>query len=346
MNLDAPNFNQYGGDITTPFNLTLTNPNGSGTIYYTLDGTDPRVAGGGLSPSAIAYSGPINLTDSTCVRARVRDTAQSGTANDWSAEVDKTFTKEQPLTLRIVELMYNPAVSGDFEYIELLNFGATTIDLTGVQLADFSTGGFTFAGGTLAAGERIVVAQDVAAFQSQYPGVTNVAATAYSGSLSNGGEVVTLKDAFGVVLQSFTYGDSQVADWPAEPDGGGPSLEYIGPLDGQEDPLGANDPFEKPTNWRASLLPNGSPGTSGDVAPLAGDYDHSGMVDDLDYTKWKTDFGTMVASPGDGADGNMNGRVDAADYTVWRNNLGATNIGSGGGGFAAVAASDEEACRT
>jgi hypothetical protein len=335
--LDAPNFNQYGGDITTPFNLTLTNPNGSGTIYYTLDESDPREPGGAFSAAAIEYTGAISLTDSTRVRARVRDTAQSGTANDWSAEVDKTFNKDQPLPLRIVELMYNPAVSGDFEYIELLNIGASTIDLTGVQLADFSAGGFTFAGGTLAAGERMVVAQDVAAFQSQYPAVTNVAATAYSGSLSNGGEIVTLKDAFGVVLQSFTYGDSTVPNWPVTPDGGGPSLEYTGPLNGQEDPFGANDPYENPANWRASPLPTGSPGSDGEVPLLAGDYDLSGTVDDLDYAKWKTDFGTTVVTPGDGADGNSNGRVDAADYTLWRNNLGATNAGSGGGGFASAA---------
>jgi hypothetical protein len=336
VNLDAPNFNQYGGDISTPFNLTLANANGSGTIYYTLDGTDPRDAGGGLSSSAIAYSGTISLTDSTRVRARIRDTAQSGTANDWSAEVDKTFNKEQPLSLRIVELMYNPAGSGESEYIELLNIGASTIDLAGVQLADFSAGGFTFASGTLAPGERIVVAQDVAAFQAEYPTVTNLAPTAYSGSLSNGGEVVTLKDAFGVVLQSFTYGDSTATDWPDSPDGEGPSLEYTGPLDGLEDPLGPSDPFENPLNWRASPQPFGSPGTDGSVTPLAGDYDGSGTVDPLDYAKWKTDFGMTVA-PGSGADGNSNGLVDAADYTVWRNNLGATNAGSGGGSFASAA---------
>ena len=77
---------------------------------------------------------------------------------------------------------------------------------------------------------------------------------------------------------------------------------------------------------------------------LAGDYDRSGTVDNLDYAKWKTDFGITVAMPGDGADGNMNGRVDAADFTVWRNHVGATNAGAGGGGFASVATpnTDEE----
>jgi hypothetical protein len=346
-NLGAATFNQYGGTITTPFNLTLSNPNGTGTVYYTLDGSDPRSPGGGLSASAIAYTGAISLTDSTRVRARVRDTAQSGTANDWSAEVDKTFNKAQSLSLRIVELMYHPEPDGDLEYIELLNIGSSTIDLTGVSLAGFSEGGFTFAGGTLAAGERIVVAQDVAAFQSEYPGVTNVAATAYSGSLNNGGETVTLKDAFGAVLQSFFYDDNNVSGWPTTPDGDGPSLEYIGPLDGQEDPLSPSDPFENPDNWRASLTAGGSPGSSGDLAPIPGDYDGSRTVDHLDYAMWKSQYGDTVA-PFTESDGNGDGKVDAADYTVWRNNLGATDpgAGAGGGGLAEIASTTDTVAAT
>jgi hypothetical protein len=34
---------QHGGHISTGDALTMTNPNGTGTIYYTLDGSDPRV---------------------------------------------------------------------------------------------------------------------------------------------------------------------------------------------------------------------------------------------------------------------------------------------------------------
>jgi hypothetical protein len=139
--------------------------------------------------------------------------------------------------------------------------------------------------------------------------------------LDNSGETVTLLDAFGTVLQSFAYGDSNVPGWPTTPDGDGPSLEYVGPLDGQEDPLGVSDPFEDPANWRASLLSGGSPGASGNPTPLAGDYDGNGTVEQLDYAKWKADFG-MVVTPGNGADGNGDGVVDAADYSVWRDNLG------------------------
>ena len=45
-----PAFNQNGGPITPGFNLTMSAV--AGTIYYTLDGTDPRASGGGISPTA------------------------------------------------------------------------------------------------------------------------------------------------------------------------------------------------------------------------------------------------------------------------------------------------------
>ncbi len=42
-NVDAPSFNQHGGLISSGFDLQMTNENGSGTLYYTLDGSDPRI---------------------------------------------------------------------------------------------------------------------------------------------------------------------------------------------------------------------------------------------------------------------------------------------------------------
>mgnify|MGYP002621569795 CR=1 FL=1 len=323
VTLNAPNFNQYGGEITTPFNLTMTNPNGSGTIYYTLDGTDPRDPTGALSPSAIAYTGSINLTDSTRVRARVRDTAQSGTANDWSAEVNKAFLIEEPLSLRIVELMYNPAVTGDLEYFELLNIGTSTIDLTGVQITDFSTGGYTFAGGTLSAGERIVVAQNVGAFQNQYPLVTNLASTPFSGSLSNGGETVTLKDAFGVIIQSFNYSDDGLTGWPTTADGGGYSLVYVGPLTGTEDPHAVSpaDPFDNPANWQASAQIGGSPGTAEPAVENA-DFNNDTFVSGSDFLIWQRNFGKTSGVSNATGDANGDNMVNGADLAIWQNQYG------------------------
>ncbi len=52
--LGAPFFNQHGGSIEEGFLLTMHAQ--QGTIYYTTDGTDPRLPGGAVSPSAVEYS--------------------------------------------------------------------------------------------------------------------------------------------------------------------------------------------------------------------------------------------------------------------------------------------------
>ena len=57
--LDPPVFQinglpQHGGQVSRGDVLTLVNPNGRGTIYYTLDGNDPRV------PGAAAGQGTAN----------------------------------------------------------------------------------------------------------------------------------------------------------------------------------------------------------------------------------------------------------------------------------------------
>ncbi len=53
---------------------------------------------------------------------------------------------------------------------------------------------------------------------------------------------------------------------------------------------------------------------------LPGDYNADNVVDQLDYTVWRSQFGTAAGT----ADGNRDGFVNAADYTVWRDNLGAS----------------------
>ena len=64
---------QHGGEI--PGGGTLTVTASTGTIYYTLDGSDPRLEGGGLNPNAVAISSgqTVTLPSSLLVRARVRN---------------------------------------------------------------------------------------------------------------------------------------------------------------------------------------------------------------------------------------------------------------------------------
>ena len=93
--------------------------------------------------------------------------------------------------LRITEIMYNPAGGNNFEFIELTNTGAVTLNLGGVVFYDGID--FTFpAGFTLAPGAQTVLVRNLASFQSRYGGGLNVAGV-YSGALDNNGEQLALR---------------------------------------------------------------------------------------------------------------------------------------------------------
>lgn len=84
-NVEAPTFNQHGGEIESGFNLAMNSP--SGEIYYTLNGSDPRLPGGAIdTTSAILYTGELTLLETTHVKARTL------LGNTWSALHDATFT--------------------------------------------------------------------------------------------------------------------------------------------------------------------------------------------------------------------------------------------------------------
>ncbi len=53
------------------------------------------------------------------------------------------------------------------------------------------------------------------------------------------------------------------------------------------------------------------------AAPIPGDYNADGVVDEADYNTWRAAYGNSV-TPGSGADGNGDGVVDTADYVMWR----------------------------
>ncbi len=57
--VDAPRFNQHGGQVPANFGLRFTA--GSGSVYYTLDGSDPRLPNGAVSGSAqLAQEGSVS----------------------------------------------------------------------------------------------------------------------------------------------------------------------------------------------------------------------------------------------------------------------------------------------
>lgn len=238
---NAPAFSQHGGRVRRGFDLTISAP--SGTIYYTTNGIDPRVAfSGAISVEAIVYSGtPLRLNAGTVVKARTLN------GSNWSALTEAEFSvAEIGLPLRITEIMYNPPGGDAYEFIELYNAGSTTVDLGLMRLVGVD---FQFPeGATLAPGAAMVLSSDddPTAFASRYPGI--VVAGQFGGSLSNGGEKVALLDLNGNEVVAVTYGDAD--GWPKQADGGGYSLEIA---DANGDP-------NAPANWRLSTQLAGSPG--------------------------------------------------------------------------------------
>ena len=210
-----------------------------------------HAASGGAGP-------PILISAETTIQARVRD----GIA--WSALTAARFTIDPPgdaSNLKITEMNYNPHNAltqfGDapvdhdeFEFLELTNVGAETIDLTGVQLVNRLVAGslegveFTFPAVALASGASVLVVENLSAFESRYGTGLNVAGE-WTGSLSNAGERITLLAADEEVIQQFDYNDR----WEDRTDGRGSSLVVI---DTSGD-YGTSD------NWRASTAFGGTP---------------------------------------------------------------------------------------
>lgn len=81
-NLDAPVFNQHGGPVPASFQLAISAA--EGTIYYTIDGTDPR------EPAEVIPSDPpvtlVSGTDAKTVHipATATDQFSDGNSNPWN----------------------------------------------------------------------------------------------------------------------------------------------------------------------------------------------------------------------------------------------------------------------
>lgn len=228
--VDAPVYTQDASST-----LTMTNPNPGGTIFYTIDGTDPR------DPSAITYTGPITLTTSATYDSRILENGL------WSALQSADITNGTPAdatNLVTSELHYNePGATEENEFIEFTNISTLEINLSNLTF----TAGLTYTfplGTTLAPGAQLTVT-----------------AAQYEGSLDNGGETITLVDASGTIIESFTYNDR--APWPEASDGDGFSLVRISPAS-QLDP-------NLPTSWRPSTTLGGNPGDTDSTTFPSGD---------------------------------------------------------------------------
>lgn len=266
--LARPTFNRRGGMITAPTELTMAAPTNAATIYYTLDGTDPRMTGGGVLPSAILYTGPISIATNAHVIARSRNLNHRNLtgpghpplSSPWSGPSEVSFYAAVP-NLRITEIMYHAPPAGgnadatdDFDYIEVTNIGDTPLNLNRFRLR----GGieFDFGNLTLAAGQSAVVVANSAAFLARYGSGATIAGV-YTNSLDNAGARLVLEGPLQEPIHDFTYSDR----WHPSTDGAGFSLVIV-------DPAGDLASWGLAGSWRPSAFPNGSPGTPDPSTPV------------------------------------------------------------------------------
>ena len=236
---------------------------------------------------------------------------------DWSAVNVAHFNVEtEPAdasNLVISEFSYHPAepfaanevaVStdrDDYEFIELMNIGDKTIDLSEVE---FSSGiSFSFrAHNLLGVGERFVVVSNPLAFSERYP-MVKIGGVFSSGNLRNRTEQVVLKSLMTGLIRDFTYKD--VDPWPSAGDGAGYSLVLIAPS--------TNPDHENPRNWRSSADIHGSPGgtdfisynvwkSANDITDDFGDSDGDGLNNLVEFASGSDD---LMRGTGSGIKGRL-----------------------------------------
>lgn len=264
------------------------------TAYYTTDGSDPRLPGGGISPLAtLVPAGGITINSTSEMVVRARQGA------DWGPPARATYLIDTPASstnLVVSEIMYHPldaspaeelagfTQASDFEFIEIHNPTDQRISLSGVVIS--SSFDFSFSGSAIIAlnpGEYALVVRDLEAFETRYGAGLPIAGEYGDNNdleggqkLDNGGEEILITAADGTPIQRFTYDDNSA--WPTSPDGTGNSLVLLKP---QQLP-----DHELAVSWRASLLSGGSPGSS-DATPFSGtagaDTDGNGIDDLLDH---------------------------------------------------------------
>ncbi len=209
--------------------------------------------------------------------------ASDGSAE--SAEVTVTLSVVDPLDAIVInEIMYHPGSEDSAEeYIELQNIGNVALNLFGWRITKGVD--FTFPDVTVPPDGFLVVAADTAAFEAAYGALPNVIGN-WTGRLSNGGELIRLRDAANNLGDEVEYSDQgdwaqrvrirlrgeDGWDWASDHDGNGASMELINPAVSNK----------SGQNWAPSIdAPTpGAPNSvaSSDTAPLISKVRHDPPV--------------------------------------------------------------------
>ncbi|HVO74134.1 MAG TPA: CotH kinase family protein [Ignavibacteriaceae bacterium] len=202
---------------------------------------------GNISGTALEYTEPLQIDQTTNVKARIFDNV------NWSAVHEAELYVLQGLeNLKITEIHYHPLDKdttdndNEFEFIELKNIGNETLDLSGFYFSRGIT--YTFPNNTILNPDAfIVVASNRDSFYTRYGFYPY---DEYQGQLDNSGETIALNTAAGDTLIKIKYDDKY--PWPQSADGDGYSL-----VPREQNPVGDQN---NGANWMASAEIHGNPG--------------------------------------------------------------------------------------
>lgn len=123
--IEPPVFNSRGGAIVSYVDLTMTAT--KGTIFYTVDGSDPRRSGSSsIAPGAREYTTQLRVFGPGTIKARAKE------GNTWSALAELRFTGGD--NTRFVVDQSKLTLPDDNHWIDVFTVGATFF-------ADLSTAG-------------------------------------------------------------------------------------------------------------------------------------------------------------------------------------------------------------
>ena len=219
--------------------------------------------------------------------------------------------------LRVSELNYSPSAptpaettaipgvtASDFEYIELVNTGGTTLSLAGSRF----TKGIDFAfpvGASLAPGARVVLVSNQPAFTYRYGAGATIGGQ-YIGNLSNSGDTLRIVDSQGEEVLEFHYEPS----WFPQSDGGGYSIVTRNSAPGYADYGSASAPL--PNVWALSAAPGGTPGVA--------DTDNANGFEGWRFNHWTLgEVSTLGAPVGTTDDADGDGMSNFAEYAYGKN---------------------------
>ena len=159
-------------------------------------------------------------------------------------------------TLVINEIMYNASTSlNSDDWIELYNPNNFNVDISNWVFKDANNSHEFLipSGSSVASGQYILLTKALTPFTSTY---SNITADKYGDfgegtngfGLSNSGELIRLYSNYGTLIDSVVY--DEIAPWPTQANGFGPSLELISPA--IDNTLAES--------WRSSYIDGGTPG--------------------------------------------------------------------------------------